>query len=284
MPCKYVRDRKVYVTGVGLVAAKGQFGKISCEDSQKSIRVMRRSDGWYAQVVVETSVKQLPDTVTSVGIDVGLEHFATLSDGELIENPRFLRKHEKKLKTAQRQLSRKQKGSNRRDKTRKRVAKLHEKVARKRRGFLHRVSTQIVRSYGRIAVEKLTIRNMVKNRRLAKSISDAGWYTFRQMLAYKAESAGREYVEVNPAGTSQECPDCGEIRKKDLSERIHNCSCGCQMSRDLAAAVVIEKRAFRRAAQSCGKTSSDVSQDRQRRRSAKTRCCDLSQRIVTIKG
>lgn len=226
------------------------FVKISCGNQrvsgvQRTLRITRRASGWYGQVVIDEvkSISNLEDC-GPVGIDVGLKSFATMSDGSKIENPRFYQKSEKRLRGLQRSLSRKNKGSKNRKKAIKRVARQCELVANQRRCFCHEHSTGLIRRHPLIAVEKLAIRNMVKNRHLSKSISDAGWGTFTSQLKYKAENAGRLVVEVNPAGTSQECPDCGAVKKKELSERVHRCECGCVIDRDVSASRVILARAL----------------------------------------
>jgi putative transposase len=179
----------------------------------------------------------------SVGIDVGLESFATLSTGEKIQNPRFFRKSEKKLKRLQRRLSRKRKGSQNRRKIVKKLARQHEKIKAQRRDFAHQTSRNLVNRFGRIAVEDLNIKGLAKTK-LAKSILDAAWGLFFFYLTYKAEEAGKTMVKVDPRGTSQTCPSCGEIQKKILSDRIHQCSgCGLVLDRDHAAALVILDRA-----------------------------------------
>jgi len=181
----------------------------------------------------------------AVGLDVGLEKFAALSDGSVIENPRYLRKTEKRLKHAHRALSRKQKASRNRKKARLKVARLHAKIRSQRRDFLHKASRRLVNTYSMVAVEDLAVRNMVKNHHLAKSISDAGWSEFLTMLCYKAEEAGSRVVKVNPSGTSQECSRCGTTVAKDLSVRLHKCPhCGLVVDRDVNAARNILARAI----------------------------------------
>ena len=184
----------------------------------------------------------MPVSDRTVGIDVGLESFAVTSDGEYIENPRYLREAETVFRVSQRSVSRKKKGSSNRRKAVKLLAKNHIKVKRQRADFAHKVADNLVKNYGRIAVEDLRIKNMVRNHHLARSISDAGWGQFVSILSYKAEYAGREFVQVNPNGTSQICSGCGATVKKSLSTRVHNCpACGLSLNRDFNAALNIKR-------------------------------------------
>ena len=184
----------------------------------------------------------MPVSDRTVGIDVGLESFAVTSDGEYIENPRYLREAETVFRVSQRSVSRKKKGSSNRLKAVKLLAKNHIKVKRQRADFAHKVADNLVKNYGRIAVEDLRIKNMVRNHHLARSISDAGWGQFVSILSYKAEYAGREFVQVHPNGTSQICSGCGATVKKSLSTRVHNCpACGLSLNRDFNAALNIKR-------------------------------------------
>lgn len=244
-PGNYFRAGAVFVPGIGEIRARGQdaIGK------QKMLRIIRRADAWYAQVVV-TAQDTLPiEPQTIVGIDVGLLAFATLSTGEKIENPRFFRKAEQELKYAQRQASRKQKGSRNRFKAAKRVAKIHELVKAQRKDFAHQESRKLVNRFDLIGVEALNIKGLAGGM-LAKSVHDAAWGMFLFYLTYKAANAGRQVVAVDPRGTSQECPGCGAVQAKPLSERRHQCGCGLILDRDHAGALVIEARAVAVAAAS----------------------------------
>ncbi|WP_287904149.1 transposase [Chloroflexus sp.] len=205
--------------------------------------IVRNADGWYAHIVCDVAPSPLPPTGRSVGIDVGIESFATLSNGTPIANPRFYRIAERKLKKAQRRLARRVKGSNRSRKARTLLANAHLKVKRARLDFAHKIARAVVNEYDHIVVEKLNIRGMVQNHPLAKSISDAGWGIFLNILRAKAASAGRVVVEVNPAGTSQVCARCGESVPKRLAVRWHSCPyCGCELHRDHNAALNILKK------------------------------------------
>jgi putative transposase len=163
-----------------------------------------KSGKWFAIFQCEQPSQPLPPCNRSVGIDVGLKHFLTDSDGRQLENPRYYRKTEHTLKAAQRSFSRKRKGSSNRNKARIKVARISEKLTNQRDDFLHKLSRYYVNHYGLIAVEGLKIRNMVRNHNYAKSILDASWGKFFQLLSCKAESAGRTLRKVNPRGTSQE--------------------------------------------------------------------------------
>lgn len=205
----------------------------------KTCSIKRELDNWYVCFSCEVQPEPLLKTQKSVGIDVGIEKYATLSDGTLIENPRFFRESEAKLKREQRKLSRKQKGSNSRKKQKIKLAKIHRKIKNQRKDFLQKLSTWLIRNYDTIALENLQISNMLKNHNLAKSISDASWSMFAEYLSYKAESAGRKVIFVNPRNTSQICSNCGVIVKKTLATRTHRCSCGLILDRDVNAAINI---------------------------------------------
>lgn len=213
------------------------------EGDVKRVCVRRKNDKWYACLTVEYDEKIMMGQkrdYPSIGIDVGLESFATLSNGEKIENPRFFRQEEKALAKAQRKLSKAEKGTPERDKARNVVARVHERIGNHRYEFVQQLSRKIVDEYGFIAFENLNIKDMVQNHCLAKSISDAAWRMLINATKYKAESAGTTVVLVNPAYTSQICSRCGTLVPKDLSNRTHNCpSCGLVMDRDENAAINI---------------------------------------------
>jgi len=193
----------------------------------------------------------------AVGVDLGIESFAYLSDGSFIENPRNLKQAEQKLKGAQRQTARKKKGSENRRKTRLKAAIAYEKLANKRRDFLHKTTRQLVNSYSFLALENLNVAGLARGF-LAKHVLDCSWAEFSSMLAYKAEEAGCEVVLVNPAHTTSMCSSCGQIHKKALGERWHSCPCGAEMHRDLNAAINILNRATVGTAegQACGEGNS----------------------------
>ena len=210
----------------------------------KTLKVKHMPSGkWYAcfSCIVEAQPGEKP--FEDVGIDVGLNSYAVLSDGTRFENPRLYRKSEKRLARLQRGLSRKERGSRNWVKAKTKVAWLHEQILNRRNDFLHKASRKIADTYETVYVEDLKIGSMVKNRHLAKSISDAGWGRFMGMIAYKAESAGGRVIQVNPRNTTQNCSQCRELVKKSLSDRIHECPhCGLKMDRDHNAALNILAR------------------------------------------
>jgi putative transposase len=221
----------------------------------KTLTIRRRAGNWYACFSCEVEPAPLPPSEESIGIDVGLSHFATLSDGTTVENPRFFRKDEKALAKAQRKLSQQKRGSSARRKARKVVSRIHERIRNRRHHFVHQLARRLVNRYGTIAVENLNVKGMVQNpgtlRVLAKSIADASWSLFRSVLTQKAESAARHLVAVEPAYTSQDCSACGFRVRKKLSERVHACpNCGLVMDRDHNAALNIISLGLQRVSQS----------------------------------
>lgn len=206
----------------------------------KTCTIMRQVDGWYASFTCELPQPEaLAATGANVGVDVGLESFATLSTGEHVENPRFLRVAERKLKQAHRRVSRTKLKGNNRKKAVRLLGLQHLHVHRQRKNFAHHVANDLIKRFDKIVVEKLNIKGMVKNHKLAKSISDASWGMFAEILAYKAENAGRELVKVPAAYTSQVCSVCGLAQKLKLSQRRYVCPCGSDLHRDHNAAINI---------------------------------------------
>jgi len=208
------------------------------EGAPKTVTITREADGWYACFsCAEVPCKPLPLTGQETGIDLGLESFATLSDGSQMANPRIFRVAELNLKRAQRRVSRRQKGSHRRRKAVVLLAKAHQTVRRVRADFHHKTALALVRTYDTIAHEALQTANLVKNHHLAKSIADAGWSCFLNILSFKAAYAGKTVVAVPPAYTSQACSGCGVLVQKGLSVRWHACAeCGASLHRDHNAA------------------------------------------------
>jgi putative transposase len=213
------------------------------EGTPKTVTVSREADGWYACFsCADVPAQPLPATGRETGIDLGLEAFATLSNGERILHPGWYRKAERRLKTAQRRVSRRKKGSNRRRKAVTLLARAHLKVKRERQDFHHKVALHLVQTHDTIYHEDLQTANLVKNRHLAKSIQDAGWSAFLSILAAKAAYAGRRVLAVPPAYTSQICSGCGVIVQKGLSVRWHACpECGTSLHRDVNAARNIQR-------------------------------------------
>ena len=199
--------------------------------------------GWYISIQVKSISPNKKEIKTMIGIDMGLIHLATLSDGVHIPNIRTTKRYERKLKIRQRQISRCQKGSNRRTKIKLSIGRIHRKITNTRNTYLHQISNDLVNRYDLIAVEQLNIKGMIQSN-LAKSIHDASWNKFILYLDYKAERAGSHLRKVNAWRSSQECSGCGTLIKKDLSVRTHICyNCGLVMDRDENAAINILNRA-----------------------------------------
>ena len=210
------------------------------EGNVKTLTIRKtRTNKWYACFSVEIK-KELPKKKViqeAIGIDVGLDSFLTTSQGEKIDNPRYLTKSEEKLAKIQRWHSRKKLKSSNRKKSRLKVARLYEKITDQRLDFLHKLSSGLAKSFQLVAFEKLNIKGMVRNKYLAKSISDASWNRFLQQLRYKAAEAGIWAVEINARKTSQTCSGCGAIVPKTLATRKHQCPfCGLTLDRDINAA------------------------------------------------
>jgi putative transposase len=211
-------------------------GKILCAKFKRDIK------GWSVCLVISVETAEKRIVSSAVGIDVGIKTLAATSDGLLIPNPRCARKAEREMRLYQRQLARCKRGSKRRMKVKQRVARLHAKTANTRNTGLHQISRMLVNRYDVIAVEALNNKALAKGM-LARDVNDAGWSKLREYLRYKAEGAGAHFIQVDPKYTSQICPDCGTVAKKELSERVHGCACGCVLDRDVAAAQVILQRA-----------------------------------------
>lgn len=239
---KFSEDRKSITftdkCGIGRLKMKGtrdlSFYQL---DQVKRVRLVKRADGYYVQFCISAErAESVESTGKAVGLDVGLKEFYTDSNGEMIENPRFYRKSEQRLKKAQRRVSKKVKGSRNRGKARVILGKRHLKISRQRKDHAIKLARYVVTSNDVVAYEDLRIKNMVKNHCLAKSINDASWYQFRVWVEYFGKLFGKITIAVPPAYTSQECSSCGLIVKKSLSQRTHSCQCGCVMDRDHNAA------------------------------------------------
>ncbi|MDG6964953.1 MAG: transposase, partial [Nitrososphaerota archaeon] len=228
--------RRIFLSKVGNV--KAVFHRPLPKDARvKTCTVVREPDGeWYASLVydevvplqdVRTPAMQQQPAGSPVGVDLGLLSLIATSDGEKVEHPKLLRKAEKRLKRLQRSLSRKRKGSNNRSRARHRLASQHARVRRQRADLNHKLSTGLVKSHSLVAFEDLKVRNMVRNRALAKSIHDAGWSQLVRLAEYKASRAGKLVVRVPAAYSTQECSFCGALNKVPLSVRQSECaSCG----------------------------------------------------------
>lgn len=256
-----IRDDELVLWCIGPIKIK-MHRMMPIVGTLKTCTIVRDVDQWYACIttitdddvdvdgVVASSANKCHDEMTKpVGIDVGLLNWLTLSDGKVIQNPLNFDTQAKKVKRLQRNLARKQKGSKNREKARIQLAKAWRQVRRCRDDFVHKASKTIADvGYTLVAFEKLNIKNMVRNHRLAQAIMDATWGKLRQYTAYKVEgrsdSCGGRVITVDPSGTSQKCSGCGveAIEKLDLSMRIFVCySCGLVIDRDLNAAKNIEK-------------------------------------------
>lgn len=252
--------RFAYTTGFRLIEGDPKalrlpkVGRVHCMENVAEhvggarvlrMTVSKRAGRWYAALTVErdTPTATQAPKAGAVGVDLGVKTLATLSDGTVIENPRLLRKSEQKLKKEQKALSRKVKGSRRRAKARAKVARLHARVANQRLDAIHKVTTMIARTYSTVCIEDLNVAGMVKNRRLAKAVSDAAFGEFRRQLEYKTARTGATLHVINRwYPSSKTCSKCGAVKAKlPLSERVYRCdACGLSIDRDLNAAINIE--------------------------------------------
>ena len=240
--CKLRQDEKgrksFYIQNVGEMRMC-YHRAIPTNAETKHIVLKRVGERWYVCLMLklpDTGIRQV-QTDQQIGIDIGLKNLAALSTGELIENPHWLREGLAKLRRLQRHASRQVKGSNHQRKTYHQIARLHEHVANQRADFLHKISNRLIAGNDLIAIENLSPRFMNRNRHLSLSSHDAGFGLFRQMLEYKAESAGIQVIAVNASNTTQACSECGSIVPKGLSVRVHACpNCGLVLDRDINAA------------------------------------------------
>ena len=237
--------------GIGQLKLKGGYDLHFYQLWQiKRVRIVRRADGYYVQFCIDTDIlKETQPTGRAIGLDVGLKYFLADSNGETVENPQFYRKGEKQLKRANRKKSKKfkkgQPQSNNYRKARNRYARKHLRVSRQREEYVKRVAYCVIQSNDLVAYEDLNVKGMVKNRKLSKSISDAGWSKFRMWRSYLGHKYGKITVAVPPHNTSQDCSNCGQKVKKSLSTRTHVCpNCGYVADRDTNAAINILKRAL----------------------------------------
>jgi len=227
---------------------KGSKEKLSEIKEIKQIIITKDAGDYYCSIIYEKEgnfpEKKPLSVENSVGIDLGLEKFATLSDGIAIENPRFIKKVEKKIKKLQRQLSRKQKDSNNRKKVVLKLQRAYRKLRNMREDFLEKVSIAIAKRYDTIIIEDLGVQDMQRNHRIAKSVGDVSFYSFRQKLMWKADKYGKNLVVIGKfAPSSKLCSNCGNLKKDlKLSERVYHCDvCGMSMDRDYNASKNIRK-------------------------------------------
>ena len=231
-------DRKIKLPKLKKVKAKihREFvGQI------KSATISQVQSGkYYVSILIETEHKELPHTKQNIGLDLGIKDLCITSNEEKYENPKIIKKHERKLAKLQRQLAHKEKGSSNYHKKRKQIALCHEKIANTRKDYLHKISHEIISENQVIVSEGLQIKNMVKNHHLAKSISDVSWYELTRQMEYKAAWNGRQYIKIDPFyASSQICSGCGyqNVDTKDLSVREWICpKCGAEHDRDINAA------------------------------------------------
>nr|WP_242027753.1 transposase [Limnothrix sp. FACHB-1083] len=236
-----VKPNSVYLAKIGCVRVK--WSRDLPSDPSSVTIIKDAADHYFASFVCEVDLIALKAVNDGVGIDLGLTTFATLSTGEKVLSPKPLAKSLKRLRRAQKSLSRKVKGSNRRNRARRKVARIHARIKDHRTDFLHKLSTRIVRENQAIILEDLNVSGMVKNRKLARAISDAGWYSFRQMIEGKAIRYGRDFQVISRwEPTSQRCSFCGQLGgKKPLDVREWVCMhCGAVHDRDVNAAINIK--------------------------------------------
>jgi putative transposase len=250
-------NKKLILSKIGAINIK-KDRNIPEDTEIKACIIKKDLDRWYACFIVEIETIESnynKEITNPIGIDLGISHLITFSNGETIDNPRYLIKSEKKLVRKQRKLNKAKKRSNNRNKRRFKLAKIYRKIKDQRNDFLHKISRLLVDSYDLIVLEKLNIKNMLKNNHyLARSINDASWSKLTNFISYKAEEAGKIIEFVDPKNTSQECSNCGKIVKKSLNQRVHKCPCcGLILDRDQNAAINILNRGLKNVGQGLSK-------------------------------
>jgi putative transposase len=226
---------RLYLQGVGHIKVKLHR---PVDGAIKTVTVKRECGKWYVCFSVEMAGAPLPDVDAATGIDVGLTAFATLADGTEVDNPRYYKKTQARLRLAQRRVARRKRGGKNRRKAVLLLQKAHRKIKNQRADFQHKVARHLVNTYGVIAVEDLNIKGLASGM-LARPVNDAGWSGFLSKLAYKAAEAGRRLIPVDPRGTSQTCL-CGAEVRKTLAQRCHECpDCGLSAARDHVSAQLI---------------------------------------------
>jgi putative transposase len=221
-----------------------------------SATISRKANRWFVSLHVEIPAPQTDhENQGSVGVDLGIKNLATLSTGETFANPKPLRRHLKRLKQYQRRLSRKQKGSHNRHKARHKVAQLHYRITCIRQDVLHKLTHYLTQHFGVIAIEDLHVSGLLRNRHLARAISELGWFELRRQLQYKAKLTGSHLEIIDRFfPSSKRCSQCGQQKEHlDLNERVYHCNhCGMQMDRDVNAAINLNNTASSAEFQACG--------------------------------
>jgi putative transposase len=241
LPTTSKRIGKVHLPKIGSVnyiISRNFTGKI------KRTNITKEYNGWFITFMVEEDNKPLPPSTNEIGIDLGITNFVTTSNGDKFFDPKPLKKYTRKLRRIQRSMSRKKKGSKNRKKEVKKLQKIYAKIKNIRQDFQQKLSTQLIRENQTIVVENLKVSNMLKNHKLAKSISDVGWYGFTEQLKYKAKWYGRNFERVPPHNTSKTCSDCGTLNNTltlDIREWVCT-NCGSLHDRDVNAAINILNR------------------------------------------
>ena len=236
-----IDGRRLRVTGLGRLRVRWQR---EMEGTVKTVRILKQGGEWYACFSSEVEERILPTTGKQVGIDVGIHHLLATSDGDVADNPQGYRSAQNKLRVIQRTVSRRKMGGANRRKSVLALQRQHETISNRRKDFLNKLAFQLTTKYDLIALEKLNINGMARNRHLSKSIMDAGWGYLNKRISDKALEAGRHVVQVNPAYTSKTCSSCGSIFENlTLADRWVECSCGLSIDRDVNAAINILKRA-----------------------------------------
>ena len=257
---------KLKIPSIGSI--KMRYSRLIPEESKiKNYIVIRKNNKWYACFTLELSdVKQKEKFENSIALDLGLENYATLNTGKVIENQRYYQKSQERLKIESQKLSKKKdRITNNYKKQKQVVTNIYEKISNQRQDNLHKLSRKLVNKYDLIVVEDLEIQNMLENNKypwLNKSIADASWATFVSMLTYKAEEAGNLVVKVDPRGTSQICSSCGNLVPKDLWTRIHKCPyCGLEIPRDVNSAIEVLNRGLSASQLALSRTLSSLGDD-----------------------
>ena len=246
---RLLSHKRIRLSKVGQVRYRPWLQDLPDKKLIKNCIVKKEADGWYVVLVCRHESESLPPAGSVVGVDVGIRNLVTLSNGGVLGDLSVLRNEDKRILLKQQELSRKKRGSKRRAKARKVLAKRHQHLRRMRKAKLDIISKKLVEENDLLVFENLDSQQLIdratgskKGKGLRRSMRHASWATLSWMCAYKAESAGRTYIEVDPRNTSQECSECGQIVPKTLSVRVHKCSCGCVLDRDVNAARNILKR------------------------------------------